>query len=102
VSIIDDPREQERHDLYVSGVEAFPDIPALASRWQRRWAYRRICLKAFADAEGSLGAAWTFTRASSVISQNARDDEGNAYLRLGEAYERLRRDGGARAAYERG
>jgi hypothetical protein len=33
MSILDDPREQERHDLYVSGVEAFPNIPDLASRW---------------------------------------------------------------------
>ena len=30
---MDGSREQERHDLYVSGVEAFPDIPDLASRW---------------------------------------------------------------------
>jgi hypothetical protein len=33
MSILDEGREQERHDLYVSGVEAFPDIPDLASRW---------------------------------------------------------------------
>ena len=33
MSIVDDPREQERHDLYVSGVEAFPNRPDLASRW---------------------------------------------------------------------
>ena len=33
MSILDDPREQERHDLYVSGVEAFPNRPDLASRW---------------------------------------------------------------------
>ena len=33
MSILDAPREQERHDLYVSGVEAFPNRPDLASRW---------------------------------------------------------------------
>lgn len=33
---------------------------------------------------------------------SGHDDEGNAYLRLGEAYERLGRDDEARGAYERG
>jgi hypothetical protein len=33
VSIYDDPKEQEREDLFVSGVEAYPVLPDLAHRW---------------------------------------------------------------------
>jgi len=55
-------------------------------------------LNVFADAKGSLSATWAFAKDPSVISQNTRGDEGNAYLRLGEACERLGRDDEACAA----
>ncbi len=69
---------------------------------ERRWAYKRISLNVFADAEGSLSATRALTKHPSAISQNIHDDEGNAYLRLGDTYERLGRNDEARAAYERG
>ena len=68
----------------------------------RRWAYKRIRLNVFADSEGSLSATWAFTEDTGVILQNARQDEGNAYLRPGEALERTGREDEARAAYEAG
>jgi hypothetical protein len=59
-------------------------------------------LDAFADADGSLSATWALTRDVSVILQNARQDEGNAYLRLGEALGRIGCEDEARAAYKAG
>jgi tetratricopeptide (TPR) repeat protein len=94
--------ERDRDALSERYTGMIPEgLDALAPE-ERRWTYKRIRFNVFADAEGSLSATWAFTRDPSVISQNARDDEGNAYLRLGEAYERLGRDDEARAAYERG
>ena len=46
-------------------------------------------------------ATWMFTRVG-VIQENTPQDEGNAYLRLGEVLARLGWEGGARAAYEKG
>jgi tetratricopeptide (TPR) repeat protein len=69
----------------------------------RRWAYNCIRLNVFADAEGALSATWAFSKDLSVISQNAHDDdEGNAYLRLGEALQKIGREDEALAAYEAG
>ncbi len=62
----------------------------------------RIRPNVFADSEGSLSATWAFTEDTGVILQNARQDEGNAYLRSGEALERTGREDEARAAYEAG
>jgi hypothetical protein len=81
-------------EMVTKGLEAFgPE--------ERHWAYKLIRLNVFADAEGNLTATWMFTRAS-VIQENARQDEGNAYARLGEVLQRLGRKDEARAAYERG
>ncbi len=68
----------------------------------RHWAYGSIRLNVLAAVDGSLVATWAFAGDASVIFQDARHDEGNAYLRLGEALEHLGREGEARAAYERG
>jgi hypothetical protein len=68
----------------------------------RHWAYNCIRLNVFADSDGSLSATWAFTKDRSVILQNARQDEGNAYLRLGEVLQRIGREDEARAAYETG
>jgi hypothetical protein len=67
----------------------------------RRWAYKLIRLNVFADIEGSLSATWMFERMG-VIQENARQEEGNAYLRLGEVLQRIGREDEARAAYETG
>ncbi len=68
----------------------------------RRWAYNCIRLNVFADSDGSLSATWAFTKDGSVILQNAHQDEGNAYLRLGEVLLRVGREEEARAAYKTG
>ena len=68
----------------------------------RPWAYNCIRLNVFADSDGSLSATWAFTKYGSVILQNARQDEGNAYLRLGEVLLRVGREDEACAAYETG
>ena len=69
----------------------------------RRWAYGRIRLNVFADSEGTLIATWAFTRDMTVISENTHhQDEGNAYLRLGQVLAELGRKDEAREAYERG
>jgi hypothetical protein len=68
---------------------------------ERRWVYKLIRLNIFVDTSGSLTATWMFTRAS-VIQENTRQDEGNAYARLGEVLGRLGREDEARAAYEAG
>src|SRR5829696_1447747 len=65
---------------------------------ERRWAYKLIRLGVFADADGSLSATWMFTRAG-VIQENTRQDEGNAYARLGDVLSHLGRKDEARAAY---
>jgi hypothetical protein len=67
----------------------------------RCWAYKLIRLNVFAGADGSLSATWMFERMG-VIQESARQDEGNAYMRLGEALQRLGREDEAREAYERG
>jgi site-specific DNA recombinase len=68
---------------------------------ERRWVYKLIRLNVFADADGNLTAMWMFTRAS-VIQANTRQDEGNAYVRLGDVLSRLGRKDEARAVYEKG
>jgi hypothetical protein len=69
---------------------------------ERRWVYKLIRLNVFfADAGGNLTATWMFTRAG-VIQEHTRQDEGNAYARLGEVLGRLGREDEARAAYEAG
>jgi hypothetical protein len=68
---------------------------------ERRWVYKLIRLNIFVDTSGSLTATWMFTRAS-VIQENTRQDEGNAYARLGEVLGRLGREDEALAAYEAG
>jgi len=65
---------------------------------ERRWVYKLLRLNVFADSDGSLTAMWMFTRAS-AIQENTRQDEGNAWGRLGEV---LRREDEARKAYEAG
>ncbi len=94
--------DRDRDALLESYAGMVPEGLDALTPEERHWAYKRIRLNVFADAKGSLSATWAFTKDPSVISQNARYDEGNAYLRLGEAYERLGRDDEARAAYERG
>src|SRR5919199_2883053 len=68
----------------------------------RRWTYKRIRLNVLADTEGALVATWGFANNVSVILQDTHQDEGNAYLRLGEALQEIGRQDEARAAYETG
>jgi site-specific DNA recombinase len=68
---------------------------------ERRWAYKLIRLNVFADAEGNLTATWMLD-GMGVIQENTRQDEGNAYGRLGDVLSRLGRKDEARAAYEKG
>jgi site-specific DNA recombinase len=68
---------------------------------ERRWVYKLLRLNIFADADGNLTATWMFTRAS-AIQEDTRQDEGNAWARLGEVLERLGREDEARRAYEMG
>lgn len=94
--------ERDRDALLESYAGMVPEgLDAFAPE-ERHWAYKRIRLNVYADAEGSLSATWVFTRDVSVILQNARQDEGNAYLRPGEALERTGRADEARAACEAG
>ncbi len=67
----------------------------------RRWAYKLLRLNVFADQDGGLIATWMFERMG-VIQENAHQDEGNAWARLGEVLRRLGREDEARSAYERG
>ena len=55
----------------------------------------------FADQDGGLIATWMFDRMG-VIQENTRQDEGNAYARLGEFLQCLGREDEARVAYETG
>jgi site-specific DNA recombinase len=93
--------ERDRDALLEQYAEMVPEGLEAFGPEERRWAYKLIRLNVFADAEGNLTATWMFTRAS-VIQENARQDEGNAYARLGEVLQRLGRKDEARAAYERG
>jgi hypothetical protein len=81
--------------MVLEGLDAF-------APGERHLAYKRIRFNVFADAEGTLSATWAFTRDVSIILQNARQDEGNAYLHLGEALEGIGREDEARAAYKTG
>ena len=94
--------DRDRDALLESYAGMVPEGLDALTPEERRWAYKRISLNVFADAEGSLSATRAFAKHPSAISQNIHDDEGNAYLRLGDTYERLGRDDEARAAYERG
>jgi predicted RNA polymerase sigma factor len=67
----------------------------------RRWAYKLLRLNVFADQNGGLSATWTFDRMG-VIQENAHQDEGNAWGRLGEVLWRLGREDEARTAYDTG
>lgn len=94
--------ERDRDTLLESYAGMVPEgLDAFAPE-ERHWVYKRVRLNAVADAKGSLSATWAFTRDVSVILQNARQDEGNAYLRLGEALEMTGRKDEARAAYKAG
>jgi hypothetical protein len=55
----------------------------------------------FADLDGGLIVTWMFNRMG-VIQENTRQDEGNAYARLGEVLQCLGREDEARVAYETG
>jgi len=95
--------ERDRDALLESYAGMVPEgLDAFAPE-ERHWAYKRIRLNVFADSEGSLSAtSWAFTEDTGIILQNARQDEGEAYLRLGEALERTGCEDEARAAYEAG
>ncbi len=94
--------ERDRDALLESYAQMVPEGLDSYTAEDRRWAYKLIRLNVLADSEGSLSATWAFTEDISVILQNARQDEGNAYLRLGEALEKIGREDEARAAYEAG
>ncbi len=68
---------------------------------ERRWVYKLLRLNVFADQDGSLSATWMFD-GTGVIQGNAHEDEGNAYLRLGEVLTKLGRKDEARKAYGAG
>jgi len=68
---------------------------------ERRRVYKLLRLNVFADAHANLTAMWMFTRAS-AIQENPREDEGDAWGRLGEVLGRLGRENEARKAYEAG
>jgi site-specific DNA recombinase len=93
--------ERDRDALLESYAGMVPDGLEEFSPEERRWVYKLIRLNVFADADGNLTATWMFTRAS-VIQENTRQDEGNAYARLGEVLGRLGRENEVRAAYEAG
>jgi hypothetical protein len=94
--------EHDRDALLESYAGMVPQGLDAFAPGERHWAYKRIRLNVFADADGSLSATWALTRDVSVILQNARQDEGNAYLRLGEALGRIGCEDEARAAYKAG
>jgi hypothetical protein len=93
--------ERDRDALLEQYAEMVPEGLDAYSPEDRRWAYKVIRLNVFADSNGSLSATWMFERAG-VIQENAHQDEGNAYLRLGEALQRTDCEDEARGAYERG
>jgi site-specific DNA recombinase len=93
--------ERDRDALLESYAGMVPEGLETFGPEERRWVYKLIRLNVFADADGNLSGAWMFTRAS-VIQEHTRQDEGNAYARLGEVLGRLGREDEARAAYEAG
>ena len=97
-----DELERDRDALLESYGAMVPEGLDAFGPEDRRWAYNCLRLNVFADSEGSLSPTWAFTKDGSVTLQNARQDEGNAYIRLGEALQQLGREDEARAAYERG
>ena len=94
--------DRDRDALLESYAEIVPEGLDAFIPEDRRWAYNRIQLNVFADSDGSLSATWAFTNDVSVILQNAHQDEGNAYMRLGEALQKIGREDEAREAYEAG
>ncbi|CAA9456028.1 MAG: hypothetical protein AVDCRST_MAG01-01-5225 [uncultured Rubrobacteraceae bacterium] len=68
----------------------------------RRWTYGRIRLKVFGHSDCTIVATWAFGQDASVISEYTHEDEGNAYLRLGEVLTKLGREEEAREAYGAG
>ncbi|HEV2092177.1 MAG TPA: recombinase zinc beta ribbon domain-containing protein, partial [Rubrobacter sp.] len=68
----------------------------------RRWTYGRIRLKVFGHSDGTIVATWAFGQDAGVISEYTHQDEGNAYLRLGEVLTKLGREDEAREAYGTG
>jgi tetratricopeptide (TPR) repeat protein len=93
--------ERDRDALLESYAGMVPEGLEEFGPEERRWVYKLIRLNVFADASGNLTATWMFTRAS-VIQANTRQDEGNAYVRLGDVLSRLGRKDEARAVYEKG
>ena len=65
----------------------------------RRRAYGRIRLTLNGYSDGTIVATRAFGQDATVISEYAHEDEGNAYLRLGEVLTKLGREDEAREAY---
>jgi site-specific DNA recombinase len=93
--------ERDRDALLESYAVMVPEGLEIFGPEERRWVYKLLRLNVFADADGSLTAMWMFTRAS-VIQEDTRQDEGNAWGRLGEVLRRLGRKDEARTAYDIG
>lgn len=90
--------ERDRDTLLESYVGMVPEGLDYFSAEDRRWAYGRIRLNVFAESDGSLVATWALTKDIGVISEDAHQDEGNAWGRLGEVLRRLGCEDGARKA----
>ncbi len=93
--------ERDRDALLEHYAGLVPEVLEEFSPEDRRWAYKVIRLNVFADAEGNLTATWMYTRAS-VIQENTRHHEGNAYVRLGDVLSHLGRKDEARDVYKKG
>jgi hypothetical protein len=59
---------------------------------ERRWVYGRLRLTLFGHSDGTIVATWAVGHDAGVISQYTHQDEGNAYLRLGEVLTKLGRE----------
>jgi tetratricopeptide (TPR) repeat protein len=94
--------ERDRDALLESYTKMVPEGLDCYTTEDRRWAYKLIRLNVFANSEGSLSTTWAFAKDVGVILRDTRQDEGNAYLRLGEALEKIGREDEARATYEAG
>jgi hypothetical protein len=68
----------------------------------RRRTYGRIRLKVFGHSDGTIVATRAFGQDASVISEYTHEDEGKAYLRLGEVLTKLGREDEAREVYGTG
>jgi site-specific DNA recombinase len=93
--------ERDRDALLAQYAEMVPGGLETFGPEVRRWVYKLLRLNVFADQDGSLSATQMFD-GTGVIPEDARQDEGNAYLRLGEVLTKLGREDEAREAYGAG